>query len=378
MVNIISGIGSFESFEKLKNLYSGKSILLVTGQASYKSSGAEKVLNSVLKNETVEKFSDFSVNPKLEDAERGVAIAIEANIEVIIAVGGGSVIDMAKLIKALYSTPNLATEIAKGEVSMTDPEIPLVVAPTTAGSGSEATHFAVVYIGADKYSLASSLLLPETVILDGKLTASGSSYQKACNGLDALSQAIESAWATGSTETSRQLSFKAVSLCVKYLKNVVDGANDEASLQGMLDAANLAGQAINTSKTTAAHAWSYGITSQYGLPHGHAVWLTLPAIFQIHANITPSKITDIRGAAHLSDVMSNLMNLLSISSSKQAARILRNYLTSIKIDIDMSKFGLDTTIKRKQLSQNVNMQRMGNNPVQFSTEDVNSIFDLQR
>ena len=182
MVNIISGIGSFESFEKLKNLYSGKSILLVTGQASYKSSGAEKVLNSVLKNETVEKFSDFSVNPKLEDAERGVAIAIEANIEVIIAVGGGSVIDMAKLIKALYSTPNLATEIAKGEVSMTDPEIPLVVAPTTAGSGSEATHFAVVYIGADKYSLASSLLLPETVILDGKLTASGSSYQKACNG----------------------------------------------------------------------------------------------------------------------------------------------------------------------------------------------------
>lgn len=197
-------------------------------------------------------------------------------------------------------------------------------------------------------------------------------------GLDALSQAIESAWATGSTETSRQLSFKAVSLCVKYLKNVVDGANDEASLQGMLDAANLAGQAINTSKTTAAHAWSYGITSQYGLPHGHAVWLTLPAIFQIHANITPSKITDIRGAAHLSDVMSNLMNLLSISSSKQAARILRNYLTSIKIDIDMSKFGLDTTIKRKQLSQNVNMQRMGNNPVQFSTEDVNSIFDLQR
>lgn len=376
MVNIISGIGSFESFGKLKNLYSGKSILLVTGQASFRSCGAEKVLNFILKNEKVEKFSDFSVNPKLEDAERGVAIAIEANTEVIIAVGGGSVIDMAKLIKALYSTPNLAIKIAKGEVSMTNPEIPLIVAPTTAGSGSESTHFAVVYIGADKYSLASTLLLPETVILDGKLIASGSSYQKACNGLDALSQAIESAWAVGSTETSRQLSFKAVTLCVKYLKNVVDGANDESSLQGMLDAANLAGQAINTSKTTAAHAWSYGITSQYGLPHGHAVWLTLPAIFQIHANIIPAKVTDARGAEHLSDVISNLMNLLSISSSKQAASTLKDYLTSININIDMVKFGLDTTIKRKQLSQNVNMQRMGNNPVQFSTEDVNSIFDL--
>jgi len=143
-----------------------------------------------------------------------------------------------------------------------------------------------------------------------------------------------------------------------------------------LDAANLAGQAINTSKTTAAHAWSYGITSQYGLPHGHAVWLTLPAIFQIHANIIPARVTDARGAEHLNDVISNLMNSLSISSSKQAASTLKDYLTSININIDMVKFGLDTKIKRKQLSQNVNMQRMGNNPVQFSTEDVNSIFDL--
>ena len=152
MVNIISGIGSFESFGKLKNLYSGKSILLVTGQASFRSCGAEKVLNFILKNEKVEKFSDFSVNPKLEDAERGVAIAIEANTEVIIAVGGGSVIDMAKLIKALYSTPNLAIKIAKGEVSMTNPEIPLIVAPTTAGSGSASWGCSLVEVCPDPSS----------------------------------------------------------------------------------------------------------------------------------------------------------------------------------------------------------------------------------
>ena len=220
MGEIISGIGSFSKFDKMKKLYAGKRILLVTGKDSYSACGAESVLTIALKDENVMRFSDFEVNPKIEDAERGVALARDADVDLIIAVGGGSVIDMAKLIKAFYSTPKLSHELAHGQATMSDPNIPLIVAPTTAGSGSEATHFAVVYIGLNKYSVACSLLLPEIVFLDGKLITTGSSYQKACNGLDALAQAIESAWAVGSTNISRAYSFEAVNLCVKYLKSV--------------------------------------------------------------------------------------------------------------------------------------------------------------
>jgi alcohol dehydrogenase len=376
MTQIISGIGSFDTFEKLENVYSGKTILLVTGKNSYTSCGAEKVLNNALENENVHKFFDFDVNPKIEDAQRGVLLAKKAGVDLIIAVGGGSVIDMAKLIKAFYLTPNLSNELARGEVPVSDPKIPLIVAPTTAGSGSEATHFAVVYIGQEKYSLASEILLPEIVILDGKLIATGSSYQKSCNGLDALSQAIESSWAVGSTEISRKFSFEAVRLCFKNIKEFSkDGAN-ESSLQRMLDGANLAGQAINISKTTAAHAWSYGITSKYGLPHGHAVWLTLPAIFQIHASANQHNTSDPRGTEHLNSIMLKLMDLLSIKEPTQASSVLTEFLANINVVSDMANLGLKTKNERYTLSQNVNMQRMSNNPVKLNSNDINNIFKL--
>jgi len=376
MVEIISGIGSFGDFEKLKKLYTGKNILLVTGKGSYSACGVESVLDFALKNDNVLKFSDFGVNPKIEDAERGAALARNSDINLIIAVGGGSVIDMAKLIKAFYSTPKLSRELAQGFATMSDPKIPLIVAPTTAGSGSEATHFAVVYIGLEKYSLASTLLLPEIVILDGTLTSTCSAYQKACNGLDALSQAIESAWAAGSTKESRAYSFEAVKLCVKYLKTVIESGAQNTALQGMLEAANLAGQAINISKTTAAHAWSYGITSLHNVPHGHAVWLTLPKIFQLHLDAAAGRVTDPRGLQHLKIIMKDLTTALSIPPSENVAEHLNKYLSSINVETEMSNIGANTKKLRKILSEKVNMQRMSNNPIRLDSNDIAYIFDL--
>ena len=217
MTKLLSGIGSLSQLSDIRAEFNAKTIMIVTGKASYAASGAKSLVDAALKDDTVVQFSDFDVNPKIEDAERGVALAIETRVDLIIGIGGGSVMDMAKLMKAFYTAPEKSKELAKGELVMTDPSIPLVLIPTTTGSGSEATHFAVVYIGLDKYSLASQLLLPDGVILDGSLIASASPYQMACNGLDALAQAIESAWAAGSTKQSREYSFRAVSLCAKYL-----------------------------------------------------------------------------------------------------------------------------------------------------------------
>lgn len=252
----------------------------------------------------------------------------------------------------------------------------MVLIPTTAGSGSEATHFAVVYIGLDKYSLASQQLLPNAVILDGSLIASATPYQKACNGLDALAQAIESAWASGSTEKSREDSFRAVTLCAKYLKEVLTPNADVEALQGMMEASNLAGKAINISKTTAAHAWSYAITSHYGVPHGHAVWLTLPRIFEMHATAITDDVTDPRGKIHLQAVMHRLMNLLGIKSATGSTSNLESYLNDINVEINISNIGADTREKRQFLSRQINMQRMSNNPVRLNDRQIEYIFQI--
>ena len=376
MAKMLSGIGSLSQLSDIRAEFNSKTVLLVTGKASYSKSGAKSIVEAALREDFVVRFNDFDVNPKIQDAERGVALAIEAGVDLIVAVGGGSVMDMAKLIKAFYTAPKKSKELAMGKLAMTDPEIPMIMVPTTAGSGSEATHFAVVYIGLDKYSLASQLLLPDGFILDGSLIASASPYQIACNGLDALAQAIESAWAAGSTEQSREYSFRAVSLCAKYLKESLapDASND--AFQGMMEAANLAGKAINISKTTSAHAWSYAITSHYNIPHGHAVWLTLPRIFQIHATASASMVTDPRGTQHLTSIMTRLMDILGIASPEGGASHLKSYLKAINVESDMADIGANTSKKREFLSKQVNIQRMSNNPVALTEAQISQVFSL--
>lgn len=374
--NYTSGIASLQELPALIKKYNAKKTLLVTGKGSYAACGAAEVIDPIFAPGSVIRFSDFAVNPKIEDAERGTQIARDAGVDLILAVGGGSPMDMAKLIKAFYADPSKAVALTKGEVQMTDPGLPLIAVPTTAGSGSEATHFAVAYIGKDKYSLASPYLLPEEIILDGRLLASSTPYQRACNGLDALAQAIESAWAAGSTEESRGYSWEAIEKLMRHLPAVVAQNADDAAFQDMIVSANLAGRAINISKTTAAHAWAYGLTGHHDVPHGHAVWLTLPEIVGLHAGASDDQITDPRGPAHFRAIMDRLMPMLNAGSADEAPKVLREFLVSIGAEPDMAKLGADTPEQRRFLSQQVNMQRMSNNPVGLDEPAIKRIFNL--
>ncbi|MBI1493732.1 phosphonoacetaldehyde reductase [Halocynthiibacter styelae] len=376
MPHLISGLNSLAQLPPVLARYPARRILLVTGKGSFAASGAQAHIEAALQGQSVLHFHDFDVNPKIEDAQRGVALARAESIDLILAVGGGSMLDMAKLIKAFYTSPGTEKTLTQGKTPVTDPDIPLIAIPTTAGSGSEATHFAVVYIGADKYSVAAPCLLPDQVILDGALLASASPYQKTCNLLDALAQAIESAWAVGSTGESREYSFEAIDLIMQHARAMVRPGADSVTLQAMAEAAHLAGKAINISKTTAAHAWSYGITGTYGIPHGHAVWLTLPTIFQIHALADETQINDPRGPQHLRAIMAQLMQALSIATPDQASTTLRQFMTDISAEPDLTKSGPDTPEKRAALSKQANMQRMSNNPVQLDPACIESVFML--
>lgn len=376
MPEYITGLNSLKKLAELIAKYDSKKIMLITGKESYFASGAAAIIDEILSSNSVTRYSDFEVNPKIEDAERGVAIARENDVDLIVGVGGGSPMDMAKLIKAFYNTPENSAALVRGEIEMSKTDIPLVVVPTTAGSGSEATHFAVAYIGKEKHSLASPYLLPNGVILDGNLLSSSTPYQRAVNGLDALSQAIESAWAAGSTEESREYSFDAIERLVVDLPAVVADTADSDAFQSIMVASNLAGRAINISKTTAAHAWSYAFTGYHGVPHGHAVWLTLPKIFQIHAEAKGDQITDPRGEAHVSMVLNRVMTILGIKSAKDSAEFLNDFLVSIGIEPSMKAMGAKNVEQRKFLSEQVNLERMSNNPVALDTTAISAVFDI--
>ncbi len=374
--NHIVGFGTFDQIGKINAQFAPKKIMLVTGRGSYAACGAKEIIgNNFSPNEYIQ-FNDFEINPKLSDAQRGTELARANNIDLILAIGGGSVIDIAKLIKALYTAnPNKAESIARGETAMSDPNIPLVAVPTTAGSGSEATHFAVVYIGKDKFSLADQALLPNMTILDGKLLQSASAYQKAINGLDALAQSIEGCWAVGSTDESQAYGFKGIELLMTNLSKILT-TNDEESLQNVMLASNLAGKTINISKTTAAHAFSYAFTGYHDVPHGHAVWLTLPEIFAIHLEGNCETVNDPRGLEHVSSTLRHLTKLLGIQNTQTTGDFLRKFLVRLGVEPDMQKMGAITNEQRSFIPLQVNLQRLDNNPFILGKKEISRIFSI--
>ncbi len=246
--------------------------MLVTGQASYAASGAKAGLSQWFNHESIH-WSGFPVNPQREEVVKGLERYRARSIRRLVAVGGGSVIDMAKLFNHFRKKTAKSNAIP-----------PLLAIPTTSGSGSEATHFAVCYQGPVKTSIADPSLRPDSALLIPEWTYSMTPYQTACSGIDALAQGIESHWAKGATAASRQHSARAITLALAHLEEAVLTPSP-VHRAGMQEAAYAAGCAIDTAKTTAAHAYSYALTMQFGLPHGHAVALLLPFFIDAHQRV---------------------------------------------------------------------------------------------
>ncbi len=263
----------FDSIFHLRDFlaeFGSRRIFLVTGKESYSACGAEAYLHDLLRNYKVWRFYDFAVNPRIEDIDRGINTFIAAECDVLVAVGGGSVIDMAKTINFLAAHPLTLDGYRVRPGAREGTLRPLIAIPTTSGSGSEATHFSVVYVGQQKHSIADERMLPAVAIVDPKLTMSLPKYTTAVSGLDALSQAVESYWSIHSTNESRRFARGAVKSIVANLHLAVNNPTADSRLR-MAEAAHLAGKAINTTRTSAAHSISYPLTSYYGIPHGHAV-----------------------------------------------------------------------------------------------------------
>ena len=345
-------------------------VFLIADRQAYEPSGAASFFPTLLADKRVVIFSDFSANPKIEELRRALVVFKETRAGLILSVGGGSALDIGKLVN-YFAARSVDTEAYLEGKRGEDAEFfPHLAVPTTAGSGSEATHFAVLYYGFKKISVADKGLIPSHVWLNSVFTASMSPYQTASSGFDALAQAIESYWAVGSTSESRQDSAKALQLCLRHLEGAVLTPTSEHRA-GMLEAAHLAGRAINVSKTTAAHAMSYALTAYYGLTHGHAVAMILPAVFEANAVVTEANLNDSRGVTHVRAVMRELCMLFGVVSPKKAAQRLQEIIARIGLSVVwFSAHGFDPAEARDYVMQEVNAERLANNPRRMDGETV--------
>ncbi len=349
-----------------------KKLFFVTGKKSFESTGAKKkILDQFLEDQVIF-FNDFEVNPKLNDVYKGIDIFSASKADVIVSIGGGTAIDMAKLIDSLVCIDGNPEDYATGKLKISRVAVPHVAVPTTSGSGSEATHFAVVYVDGSKYSMASDLLLPSYVILDPNLTLSLPPYITAYTAMDALCQAMESFWSVGSTEESSGYSLKAIQLVLENIKEAVNSPNIN-NRKALQEAGNLGGKAINLTKTTAAHALSYFLTSEFNLPHGHSVGLMFGWVFSQNSMITDSTCNDPRGRDFVFSRLKELADFFKAESLENFPAVFYKLMEEIGLKVDAVNLDHDTV---GRLFKSVNIERLGNNPVQVDLTDINGFIDF--
>lgn len=371
---IYTGYDSYKKIYGILGKFSPKKIFLVTGKKSYILSGAKKILSEFINEYEHIRFFDFEINPKIKDIKRGIDLFNKEKCDYVIGIGGGSVMDMAKAISLLATQKGDLEELIKEKIFLKERQIPSIMIPTTAGTGSESTHFSVIYINKKKYSLAHNSLLPDFVILDPIFTKNLPPYITACTSMDALCQAIESFWSTNSTEESGTYSKQAIELIMpSIIKNV--NSPDKASREKMLIASNLAGKAINIAKTTAAHSVSYPLTSYFNIPHGHAVALTLPYFVEFNNNVSSENIQDRRGVEFIKDRMGELFTILKVKIADKARDKIINIMKEINLETKLSNLGINRNDIDTIIENGFNQQRMKNNPRAVDEKDLRILID---
>ena len=309
-------------------------------------------------------FSDFKPNPDYTSVLSGLRALRLCGCDGILAVGGGSGMDVAKCIK-LWAGMDPESDLLHSTPAPNG--IPLIAIPTTAGTGSEATRFAVIYKDGEKQSVASPEIIPGTVVLDPEVLKSLPPYQRCATMLDALCHAVESCWSVNSTEESRAFSARAVRGVMEalpaYLANTPEG---NAALQ---EAAFTAGRAINITQTTAGHAMCYKLTSLYRLAHGHAAALCVSELWPWlldHAEACQ----DPRGREWLEAGFRLLAEAMGASDEADAARRFAGIVASL----ELPRPALRSEEELALLVRSVNPVRLKNNPVPLSTEDIRALY----
>ena len=312
-------------------------------------------------------FTDFNPNPSNGDVARALAAFGEAGCDSLLSVGGGSAIDVAKCVKQLLALPDGATGDDLKVRPLPYSGIPHVAVPTTAGTGSESTHFAVCYVDAVKVSVANDCLQPDAVLLDASSLAGLPDYQKKCTLLDALCQAIESHWSSRSTVASRAYSARAIPAIMDCAEAYLAGDADAAA--AVMRAANQAGKAINLTTTTAPHAMSYKLTSLFGIPHGHAVAMCMPHCWQALLawgdGEVQARLTEI---AALMTGDSDAMSTASADGLVAFERLFSSL--GIAGTVDGTADDVD------MLVSSVNVERLSNFPLALSADDLAAMYSL--
>ncbi len=322
---------------------------------------------------TVNIFDEVEADPSLKTVENATSQAIASNATGIVGFGGGSSMDVAKLVALLAGSGEDIDE-AWGVANAKGPRLPLVLVPTTAGTGSEVTPVSIITVGEnEKRGVSSPVILPDLAILDPELTRGLPAHTTAATGIDAMVHAIE-AYASKSPNNnpmSKMLAVEALKLLGANIEKAVFSGDDMNARGAMLMGSMLAGMAFANSPVAAVHALAYPVGGMFHVPHGLSNALVLPAVLRFNAP---------EAASHYAELAPHLFPDIPVDTGVQ--EICAQFID--RLAALSERLGLETKLRQVGVSQDdlpvmateamKQTRLLVNNPREVGESDALSIY----
>jgi alcohol dehydrogenase len=370
---LVFGRQSVERVGELAQSLLAQHVLLVTDPGIVSAGHADRVRRSLAQaGVQVTCFDRVEENPSTECVDRCVDVARTAAIDAIVGLGGGSSMDTAKGCNFILTNGGVMRDYW-GVGKARKPMLPLIAIPTTAGTGSECQSFALITDPQThtKMACGDPKASARVAILDPDLTVSQPPRVTACTGVDAIAHAVETAVTRKRNPLSQMYSREAFRLTVAALPKVLSEPTDIEARGRMLWGAALSGLAIEHSMLGAAHAAANPLTARFGIVHGHAVGLMLPAVVRFNARDPQA-----RQAYHELALAANLMktNESTARSAQVLADCLKTLIRAAQLPSSLSALGINSHVLPELAQQATQQWTAQFNPVALTTDDFIELY----
>ena len=363
-------ISSTDDIKKFLNDNSFKKIFILCGKNSFVTSGAKKFIEESLIKKEVKFLYKISNIPILEELIKIINDIRNFKPDLILAIGGGTIIDYAKIANLVEVKDNLKELIINYNYPFKNKYTKLAVIPTTAGSGAEVTSNAVIYVDQIKYSFENELLKPDNFFLIPEFLISAPYKIKSSAGFDAIAQAVESLLSKKSSEQSVDYASKSLRVSINSYISFLENPNIKNATE-MSIASNLAGKAISISKTTAPHAASYPFTSLFNISHGHAVSLFFEKFIKYNFDNLNRSETNFNIKKRF-DHLFKLFDTNNINEFNSKIILIKK---KARLEDNLKILNIDINKSSEKIIKGINLLRLGNNPVKINERDIYNIIN---
>jgi len=346
-------------------------ILLILDPAMKEVEFLNKILNELSQKYEIDIYTDVEPEPSVDCAKRAAQHAIEISPAAIIAIGGGSTIDLAKITRAAMDNPDKGIEEFTGIERIPRVSTSLIALPTTAGTGSEVTRYAVLTKGNIKMSPVSAKLIPDIAVVDPKLTVTAPPRVTAGTGLDVLCHAVEGLISIDATSYSDMIGFRSIELVFGYLRRAFYKGTDIEARYFMSMAATLAGLGpLNTGRTILGHSIGQTFGARYHVHHGISCGMSLPYIMEFYLPVAYKKLAKMAEAAGVRN---------SNTSDVEAANAMVKATWELVIDLEVSsslkKIGVPKEELKDMADSTMRDWPRPNSPIELTVDRILEVYE---